>query len=173
MIRNDSNNFSLDGGIPQNYAHDAVYRPFCRGIPPSTEKLLQSFLKALLHLSACALKTLTLLISSEVLMTEHWYLACKILVTSPFNCLYAVILTFDLVQGQICCCPGGGGGGGGTILLIFMLKAVLKVPESRVIFIPWWLSLWCCIWIVKHISCLNSLPCQQQAMSNYVGILKV
>ena len=26
-------------------SHDAVYRPFFRGIPPTIEKLLQSFLK--------------------------------------------------------------------------------------------------------------------------------
>ena len=50
-------------------------------------------------------KTLTLLISSEVLMIEHWYLACMILVTSPFNWHHAVTLTltFDLLQGQRCC----------------------------------------------------------------------
>ena len=28
------------------FAHDAVYRPFFRGIPPSTEKLLQLFLES-------------------------------------------------------------------------------------------------------------------------------
>ena len=53
MISNNCNDFSVDGDIPRKiddthhimrYAHDAVYRPFCRGIPPSTEKLLQSFL---------------------------------------------------------------------------------------------------------------------------------
>ena len=27
------------------YVHDVVYRPYFRGKPPSTEKLLQSFLK--------------------------------------------------------------------------------------------------------------------------------
>ena len=43
------------------------------------------------------------LISSEVLMIEHWYLACMILVTSPFYWYHAVTLTFDLLQGQICC----------------------------------------------------------------------
>ena len=30
------------------YAHDPVYRPFFGGIPPSTEKVLQSFLKSTL-----------------------------------------------------------------------------------------------------------------------------
>ena len=41
-------------------------------------------------------------------MVEHWYLACMILVTSPFNWLHAVTLTFtfDLFQGQICCRAG-------------------------------------------------------------------
>ena len=44
------------------------------------------------------------LISSEVLMIEHWYLACMILVTSPFYWYHAVTLTltFYLLQGQIC-----------------------------------------------------------------------
>ena len=47
-------------------------------------------------------KTLTWLISSEVLMIEHWYLACMILLTSPFYWYHAFTLTFDLFQGQIC-----------------------------------------------------------------------
>ena len=51
-------------------------------------------------------KTLTWLISSEVLMIEHWYLACMILVTGPFNWHHIVTLTFDLLQGQICCRAG-------------------------------------------------------------------
>ena len=51
-------------------------------------------------------KTLTLLISSEVLMIEHWYLTCMILVTRPFNWHHAVTLTFDLLQGQSCCRAG-------------------------------------------------------------------
>ena len=53
-------------------------------------------------------KTLTWLISSEVLMIEHWYLACMILVTGPFNWhqVVTLTLTFDLLQGQICCRAG-------------------------------------------------------------------
>ena len=51
-------------------------------------------------------KLLTWLISSEVLVIEHWYLACMILVTSPFQWYHAVALTFDLLQGQICCRAG-------------------------------------------------------------------
>ena len=53
-------------------------------------------------------KTLTWFISSEVLMIEHWYLACMILVTSPLHWYYAVTLslTFYLLQGQICCWAG-------------------------------------------------------------------
>ena len=53
-------------------------------------------------------KTLTWLMSSEVLMIEHWYLACMILVTSPSYWNHAVTLTFDLlqVQGQIVACGG-------------------------------------------------------------------
>ena len=48
-------------------------------------------------------KTLIWLISSKVLMIEHWYLACMIFVTSPFNWHRAVTLTFDLLEGQSCC----------------------------------------------------------------------
>ena len=39
-------------------------------------------------------------------MIEHWYLACMILVTSPFNWHHAVTLTFDLFQGRSCCRAG-------------------------------------------------------------------
>ena len=39
-------------------------------------------------------------------MIEHWYLACMILVTSPFYWYQALTLTFDLLQGQICCWAG-------------------------------------------------------------------
>ena len=53
-------------------------------------------------------KTWTRLISSEVWMIEHYYLACIVLVTSPFNWHHAVTfnLSFDLLQGQICCHAG-------------------------------------------------------------------
>ena len=51
-------------------------------------------------------KTLTWLISSEVLMKEHWYFAYMILVTSPFYWYHAMTLTFYLLQGQICCRAG-------------------------------------------------------------------
>ena len=51
-------------------------------------------------------KTLTWLISSEVLKIEHWYLACMVLVTSLFKWGHAVTLTFDLLQGQSCCRAG-------------------------------------------------------------------
>ena len=46
MISNNCNTFSVDVGIPRKmdgtnqimcYTHDAVYRPFLRGIPTSTE----------------------------------------------------------------------------------------------------------------------------------------
>ena len=58
-----------------------------------------------LSVSPSVTKTLTWLIPSEVLMIEHWYLACMILVTSPFFWYHVVTLTltFDLLQGQICC----------------------------------------------------------------------
>ena len=43
MISNNCNTFLVDGGMPRkmdgtHHAHDAVYRPFFRGIPPSTKK---------------------------------------------------------------------------------------------------------------------------------------
>ena len=43
-------------------------------------------------------KTLTWLISSEVFMIEHWYLACMILVTSPFNWHHVVTLNYFKVK---------------------------------------------------------------------------
>ena len=45
-------------------------------------------------------KTLTWLISSEVLKKEHWYLACMVLklVTSTFNLHHAVTLNFFKVK---------------------------------------------------------------------------
>ena len=62
------------------------------------------------RLSVCpsVTKTLTWLISSEVLMIEQWYLVCMILGSSPFNWHHAVTLTltFDLLQGQSCCRAG-------------------------------------------------------------------
>ena len=57
------------------------------------------------HPSVCH-KTLSWLIPSEVLMIEHWYLACMITVTSPLDWNHVVTLTFDLCQGQICCRVG-------------------------------------------------------------------
>ena len=60
------------------------------------------------HSSVClsVTKTLTWLITSEVFMIEHWYLACMIIVTSPFYLYHVVTLTFDLSQGQMCCRAG-------------------------------------------------------------------
>ena len=61
-------------------------------------------------LSVClsVTKSLTWLISSEILMIWYWYLACMILVTSPFNWHHAVTLTliFDLLKGQSSCRAG-------------------------------------------------------------------
>ena len=37
----------------------------------------------------------------SIIMIEHWYLACKILVTGHFHWQHA--LTFDVLHGQICC----------------------------------------------------------------------
>ena len=40
---------------------------------------------------------------SKVSMVEHLYLACIIIVTSPFYWYHDVTLTFGLSEGQICC----------------------------------------------------------------------
>ena len=45
-------------------------------------------------------------VSSEVWMIEHWYLACMILMTSTFYWYHEVTLTFDEIQGQIRCRAG-------------------------------------------------------------------
>ena len=76
-------------------------------------------------------KTLTLLIFSEVLIIEHWYLACTILVTSPFHWHHAVTLTFDLLQGQSCCRAGT------TILRICLFTS----------FYQWFISI---LWIMTE-----------------------
>ena len=75
-------------------------------VPPSVRPSVRPSLRPPVPLSVT--KTLTWLISSEVLMIEHWYLACMILVTGPFNWHHVVTLTltFDLLQGQICCRAG-------------------------------------------------------------------
>ena len=44
MMSNNCNNFSVVHHVRSAWCD--VYRPFYRGIPPSTEKLLQSFLKS-------------------------------------------------------------------------------------------------------------------------------
>ena len=71
-------------------------------------------------------KTLTWLIYSEVLMIEHWYLACMIRVTSPLYWYHAVILTlsFDLLQGQSCCRAGDHNSPNLLVLLFFSFKKV-------------------------------------------------
>ena len=61
---------------------------------PSVRSSVYSPVHPPVHSSVCpSQKTLTWLISSEVLMIEHWYLACMILVTNPFNLHHAVTLS--------------------------------------------------------------------------------
>ena len=83
------------------YRTDSLYI-YC---PPPFAKAgdIKTHLSVHLSVPLSVTKTLTWLISSEVLTIEHWYLACMILVTSPFNWYHAVTLTFDLLQGQSCC----------------------------------------------------------------------
>ena len=83
-----------------------------RMCPPYPHACRKSIFKKLIRLSVrpslclSVTKTLTLPIVSEVLMIEHGYLVCMILVTSPYYWYHTVTLTFDLSQGQICCWAG-------------------------------------------------------------------
>ena len=79
--------------------------PICKLSPAFRESggHWNSFVRLSVRLSQ---KTLTWLISFEVLMIEHWYLACMVIVTNPFYWYHAVTLTFNLCQGQICCRAG-------------------------------------------------------------------
>ena len=63
-------------------------------------------------------KTLNWPISSEVLVIEHWYLACMILVTNPFNWYHVVILTFDLLQVKFVARRGTSGGNSSNLLVL-------------------------------------------------------
>ena len=90
-------------------------------------------------LSVCpsVTKTLTLLIFSEVLMIEHRYLACMILVTSPFNWHHAMTLTltFGLLQGQSCCRVGDHNSP--NLLVYFVLQFCWCDLNIRQIDIVW------------------------------------
>ena len=56
----------------------------------------------------CTSDTLTWLISSEVLMIEHWYLACMIFMTSPFIWHHAVTLILTLTYFKVRVVAGRG-----------------------------------------------------------------
>ena len=68
----------------------------------------------LIHPSVClsvhvsVTKTLTLAITFALWQVELWYLACVFVVTRTFRWYHVVtlIVTFDLLQGQICCRAG-------------------------------------------------------------------
>ena len=85
-------------------------------------------------LSVClsVTKTLTWFISSEILMMEHWYLACMILVTSPFNLHHALTLTYFKVKVVA--------GRGTTILRICLLQQPWNIywatKETSRLYIP-------------------------------------
>ena len=80
--------FTKAGGIK---THSSVGPSLCPSVRPSVTK------------------TLTLLISSEVLMIEHWYFSCMILVTSPFNWHHDATLTLTfLPTSRSKLLPGGG-----------------------------------------------------------------
>ena len=65
------------------------------------------FIFKVIRPSACLSKiTTTWLIFSEVLMIEHLYLACMVLVTNPSGKHNAMTLTFHFLQGQIRCRMG-------------------------------------------------------------------
>ena len=66
-------------------------------------KLIRPSVRPFVHLSLCLSENcLPWLMSFEVLIIEHWYLACTLLVTSPLNLHHAVTLTsnFDLLKGK-------------------------------------------------------------------------
>ena len=92
--------------LPIRQPHSSCPLPFAKAGDIKTHSSVR--LSVRLSVSPSVTKTLTWLISSEVLMIEHWYLACMILVTSPFYWYHVVTLTliFDLLQGQICCRVG-------------------------------------------------------------------
>ena len=87
---------NLDVFVPRLSRKRGTLKLICLSVSPSVRPSVR----------LSVTKTLTWLISSEVLMIEHWYLACMILVTSPFYRYHAMTLTFDLLQGQICCRAG-------------------------------------------------------------------
>ena len=99
-----------------------------------TLKLIR--LSVLVYLSVT--KTLTLLISSEVLMIEHWYLVCMILVTSPFNWHHAVTSTFDLLQGQSCYRAGDHNSPNLLVMFIFKDRTVaFHIPILLCLFLSY------------------------------------
>ena len=69
-------------------------------------------------------KTLTWFKSSEILMTEHWYLACMILVTSPYNLHHAVTLTLVYFKVKVVARRGT------TILQICLLNYLYRIMEQ-------------------------------------------
>ena len=91
--------------VPSEGFDSSVIMPFC---PPPFAKARDIYKT---HSSVClslCYKNFNLLHIFWSIMVEHWYLACMILVTSPFNWHHALALTFDLlqVQGQTCCRAG-------------------------------------------------------------------
>ena len=81
----------MDGALHiMYYAHDAVNRPFFGGIPPSTEKLLQSFLKSIRQLSfyVAVLHTVPrTIIIWHFVRRQHGLVICK----GNFHILYLIL----------------------------------------------------------------------------------
>ena len=76
--------------------------------------------------SVCSVtKTLTWLISSEVLMMENWYLTCILLVTCPFNLHHAGTLTLTYFIVKVVA------GWGITILLLCLLIFIPRCLQEQ------------------------------------------
>ena len=124
-VHTGQSDFLIDNIIEYHYLPFDFFSPaFCESggtfkrISPSVCQLVRPSVRLPVT------KTLTWLISSEVLMIEHWYLACMILVTSPFYWYHAVTLTLtlDLLQGHICCRAGDHNSSNFFVLLCLFEK---------------------------------------------------
>ena len=73
---------------------------FCESVGTSN-LILQS---VCLSVRLSVTKTLSLAITFALLHVELWYLACVFFVTRPFRWYH--VMTFDILQGQICCQAG-------------------------------------------------------------------
>ena len=103
---------------PRHQMAIAVPNTIISSCPPPFAKA--GDIKTHLSVRLSVTKAWTWLISSEVLI-EHWYLACMILVTSPFNLHHAMTLTLTYFKVKVVA------GRGTTIFQICLLWTVLRL----------------------------------------------